>query len=134
MKKFFKILLIGIGLVVLLLIGISIGTAILYSGDSEFTEIITGTWETTAYKTPITFKIYKGSKTFNGYTYGYFEVDNNQDHFYHVRYKNKTLEFLEEDTDQFLIYTEDQVLEGEIYLPNENNKVLVSVQLEKVGD
>lgn len=135
MKTLFKILLIAIGLIILVFIGLTAATVFYYTGDSEFTEAITGTWEAIDPEMPLAYEIYKGSREVRGYTYGYFQEINTPAHSYRIRYKDKTIEFLEEDTDQFLRYDEHKnQLEGEICIPTIGEEQLVPIQLRKIAD
>lgn len=133
MKKTLKILLIIVGLIGLFFLVAIIATALFYTGDSEFTQTIVGTWKTTGLDTTYQFDIYKGSRAAQGYTYGYFDAVGFEKHSYHIRYKDNALEFPEKDADQSLSYSpEDDQLSGYIYLPDEKESQLTFVVLKRV--
>ncbi|MEA1975757.1 MAG: hypothetical protein U9N10_09515 [Bacillota bacterium] len=132
MKKYIKIALVIICLIIFIISGLVLATVILYSGDDDFAEVICSKWKTTQLEKNIQFEIFKGNREIKGYTYGYFDAIYFEDYSYHIRYKNGSLEFHENDSEQFLIYNPDNdTLSGEIYLPTDASKTLTSVILKK---
>ena len=135
MKKFFKLFLIILGIIAIIFAALITFTVVFFSGESNFNEDIEGLWTTTQLEKPINFRIYKGSREVQGYTYGYFDAVNFDKYSYHIRYKDKSLEFVENDKEQFLKYLPDtDILKGKIYLPNTSVEKLETVILEKTGD
>lgn len=132
MKKFIKFMGIFLGIVIILFIVLIIATAIFFKGEEKFNAEIEGTWTTTTLEIPVNFVIFKGSRAVKGYTYGYFKNERSEDYSYHIRYKDHSLEFVENDKEQFLKYSvESETLTGKIYLPNHKTKELTPVILKK---
>ena len=135
MKKFIKIGLIILGISAIIFAALITFTVIFFSGESNFNKDVEGLWTTTQLDQPINFRIFKGSREVQGYTYGYFDAVNFEEHSYHIRYKDESLEFVENDKEQFLKYLPDaDILKGKIYLPNTSSKKLETVILEKTSD